>query len=1023
MEWSADTTEEANPAGISYPFRYDLPLHDVFAALSSSLAMRVPLSGAALFRVDDAFELTAAAAWNDSEPGAPHCPLPDHAALTAWFSPRKGARLTSLIEKTNTLCAEIPSTDFPLPWRPGPCCAVLLPFGGKPAGIALFRRAEGHPCWKPGEMETLASLALPLGIFLAGQDFCAEQTLRNRVLNAALDQAKVCIYVTNPRTDEILYMNQTMRENFNLENPEGKICWQVLQKGFERRCDFCPIPLLEKNSVSYPLYHWEEHNTLTGRLFKNYDCLMPWIDGSIAHLQQSIDVTDYQHLWEASRRDELTMLPNRRAGMTKLDAELERVVTDDIPLSVALVDMNLLKHINDNHSHAEGDRALRLTAEVLREGLGGSGFCFRLSGDEFVAIFPGEGHHAAALRMEEIRAELNRRWPAEGLPCAVDFCFGVAEASPGVRISAAEVMARADERMYERKKQLHILEARRRPTVSASPRDECHACDPRMLYQALARSTDSYLFVSDVETGTFRYSRAMVEEFGLPGEVLENAAAVWEAHIHPDDKANFLEANQIVMDGRADYHCVEYRARNRRGEWVWVRCRGALERDSDGKPGLFAGFITNLGQKNKIDPITGLFNKIRMKEDMEPLLRESRLHPLQFMLLGIDSFKNVNNLYGKHFGDETLRIVAQRIQSLLPPHASLYRLDGDEFGVVIRGCRDEARAVYRTLAEAFRHQQEYDGKKFFCTLSAGTASCPDDAKDYESLLHCADNALDAAKQGGKNRQVFFLPEQSEVQRRSLELTELLRESVERDFENFSLAYQPQVTSDGTRVIGAEALARWRCDKYGKVSPGEFVPLLEQSGLIVPFGRWVFQRAAEQCREWTAIRPDFEVSINLSYIQVTSDDMLPFIERILKRLALSPRNIVVEFTESCVMQGNVQTVFDSLRAMGVRIAMDDFGTGYSSLGMLKNLPADVVKIDRTFVRDILHSRFDETFIRFVVELCHHVNIKVCLEGVEHPDEHRLVKNMGLDSVQGYLFGRPVDPVSFTHTFLAKGPKTY
>ena len=257
MEWSADTTEEANPAGISYPFRYDLPLHDVFAALSSSLAMRVPLSGAALFRFDDAFELTAAAAWNDSEPGAPHCPLPDHAALTAWFSPRKGARLTSLIGKTNTLCAEIPSTDFPLPWRPGPCCAVLLPFGGKPAGIALFRRAEGHPCWKPGEMETLASLALPLGIFLAGQDFCAEQTLRNRVLNAALDQAKVCIYVTNPRTDEILYMNQTMRENFNLENPEGKICWQVLQKGFERRCDFCPIPLLEKNSVSYPLYHWE----------------------------------------------------------------------------------------------------------------------------------------------------------------------------------------------------------------------------------------------------------------------------------------------------------------------------------------------------------------------------------------------------------------------------------------------------------------------------------------------------------------------------------------------------------------------------------------------------------------------------------------------------------------------------------------------------------------------------------------------------------------------------------------------
>ncbi len=1023
MAWNDDVEEEVISTQLSSLFRYNQALDDVFAALSSSLAQRIPLDGTALFLFNEKFDVSASAIWSKSKLNDLRSMFPDQAALAAWFSPTRAARLCARLTGTKALCVKIPPTDFPLPYRPGPCCATPLLAGEKIIGIAMFRRAEEQSRWTLDELKALTRLVLPLSIFLAGREFCAEQSLRNHILSAAQTQAKVCMYITNPRTDEILYMNQTMREYFNLENPEGKICWQVLQKNAEHRCDFCPIPFLEKNSAKSPLYHWEEHNSLIGRLFKNYDCLMPWLDGSIVHLQQSIDVTDYLHLWEASQRDDLTLLPNRRAGLAELDAALERVATDDVLLSVALLDINFLKDINNIYSHAEGDRALLLVADVLRHGVGDNGFCFRLSGDEFIVLFPNERRHAAVRRMEDMREELCRRCFAEGLPCAVDFSFGVVEATPGVRASAVEVMSSADEKMYERKKQLHILEAKRRLAAPASPQEERYAYNPRLLYQALSKSTDAYIYVSNIETGVFRYSKAMVEEFGLPGEVIENAAAVWEAHIHPDDKATFLEANQIIVDGRADYHCVEYRARNRRGEWVWMRCRGSLERNDEGKPTLFAGFITNLGQKNKMDPITGLFNKIRLAEDMESLLHNGQPQSVQFMLIGLDSFKNVNNLYGKNFGDEILRIVAQRIQGMLPPNASLYRLDGDEFGIVIRGAQESARSIYHTLARAFRLQQEYDGKKFFCTLSAGTASFPDDARDYENLLRCAGNALDTAKQNGKNRQVFFLPEQSEVQRRALELTELLRESVERDFENFSLAYQPQVTSDGTRVLGAEALARWQCDKYGKVSPGEFIPLLEQSGLIVPFGRWVFQRAAEQCRQWVDLRPDFEVSINLSYIQVTSDDMLPFIDRTLKKLDLSPCNIVVEFTESSLMQGNVQIVFDNLRAMGIRIAMDDFGTGYSSLGMLKNSPADVVKIDRTFVRDIVHSRFDETFIRFVVELCHHVNIKVCLEGVEHPDEHRLVEAMGLDSVQGYLFGRPVDAISFTHTFLVKGPKTY
>ena len=181
---------------------------------------------------------------------------------------------------------------------------------------------------------------------------------------------------------------------------------------------------------------------------------------------------------------------------------------------------------------------------------------------------------------------------------------------------------------------------------------------------------------------------------------------------------------------------------------------------------------------------------------------------------------------------------------------------------------------------------------------------------------------------------------------------------------------------------------------------------------------MFRKAAEQCKAWTTVRPDFVVSVNLSYLQVTSDNMVPFIRDTLDRLDLSPANLVVEFTESCMIRENerTQAIFRDIRDLGIRIAMDDFGTGYSSLGMLKNSPADVVKIDRTFVRDILSSRFDATFIRFVVELCHDVNIRVCLEGVEREEEFERVRPMNLDYIQGFLFGRPVPADVFERDFL-------
>lgn len=880
--------------------------------------------------------------------------------------------------------------------------------------------------WSPEEQSCLHVIALYLGLFFAGKNACSEQEMQNRILNAAMARGKIYLYITDPRTDVILYMNESMKEVFGLQHPEGQICWKVLQTGKTERCEFCPVGHLETHPEEQAVYRWEEYSALTGRFFENYDSLMPWTDGRLVHLQQSIDVTDSKRLYEEASTDELTGLLNRRAGLARLLKQLDSLEKEQgAPLTVALLDINFLKRINDDYGHSAGDRAITLIARAAQGCLKNGNFCFRLSGDEFVLVFCETGRHEAIEYLEKVLENLKTVRRDRRIAFPLEFSFGCFEVRPGHGLNLQDILARADESMYGQKKLMHIRDARRRLEDNARgmPRTAEFDYDSNLLYDALMKSTDAYIFVSNMKTGVFRYSRAMVEEFGLPQEIVENAAAVWGEKIHPDDKQAFLEANQIITDGRADAHCVEYRALNTRGEWVWVRCRGHLKRDAEGTPSLFAGFITNLGQKNKMDHITGQYNKIKFGEDIAVTLRYRPEHPMQILVLGLDGFKSVNERYDRLFGDDVLRVIAQKIQSLLPNDATIYRLDGDEFGIIVSGGRARAETIYRAIAESFRFQQEYDGKKFFCTVSAGCAGYPEDGSGYAVLLQHASAALGESKALGRNRLTFFTSSLIEGQKRSLELLEQLRESMERDHAGFEVAYQPQVVASTGEIMGAEALARWTSPQYGPISPATFIPLLEQSGLIVPFGKWIFRQAMIRCKEWTKFHPRFVMSVNLSYLQVSSGDMVPFIRRTLEQLELNPANLVVEFTESCIIQESekLHGIFEEIRALGIRIAMDDFGTGYSSLGMLKNSPADVVKIDRTFVRDILDSRFDATFIHFVVALCHDVGIRVCLEGVEREEELRRVRPMNLDYIQGFLFGRPVNAETFAHDFL-RSPDT-
>jgi EAL domain-containing protein (putative c-di-GMP-specific phosphodiesterase class I) len=259
--------------------------------------------------------------------------------------------------------------------------------------------------------------------------------------------------------------------------------------------------------------------------------------------------------------------------------------------------------------------------------------------------------------------------------------------------------------------------------------------------------------------------------------------------------------------------------------------------------------------------------------------------------------------------------------------------------------------------------------------------------------------------------------------RMLELTEMLRDSVEHNYRDFSLNYQPQIDASTGSINGTEVLLRWSTDKYGALSPVEFIPLLEKSALIHPVGRWVFRSAIETCKQWIDELKDFTVNINMSYLQLIHPDFVRFVMDTIQAYNIMPKNVVLEITEHFI-ESSATAMTDALlrlREMGIRIAMDDFGTGYSSLNILKMNPADIVKIDRVFVSNLRNSKFDATFIRFIVALCHEMNIKVCLEGVESLDDYSIVQPMELDMIQGYLFGYPLCPEDFQALMQASAKK--
>jgi len=462
------------------------------------------------------------------------------------------------------------------------------------------------------------------------------------------------------------------------------------------------------------------------------------------------------------------------------------------------------------------------------------------------------------------------------------------------------------------------------------------------------------------------------------------------------------------------------------GRPVWIHSMGHTQWQNN-RPVRRTAIVQDITERKQaesevwaqahFDALTGLPNRRMLRERMEQGLRHSRRERCRMALLfvDLDHFKEVNDTLGHDQGDQLLIEAAKRIRGCVREADTVARMGGDEFTVLMTDLHsaDRLEGVLQKMLDALSAVFELSEEQVFVSASIGVTVFPDDAADIEGLLKNADQALYAAKGAGRNRYRFFTPTLQEAIQHRAQLVHDLRIALAE--QQLCVFYQPIVDLMSGAVSKAEALVRWQHPQRGLVSPAEFIPIAESSGLIGPLGEWVFQQAAGQVRRWReTLHPHFQISINKSPVQFENPDSqaIPWIDQ-LRALGLGGESVVVEITEGLLLSDSNDVVEQLLRLAddGIQVSLDDFGTGYSSLAYLQKFDIDYIKIDRSFVRQLVAGSTDLALCQAIIAMAHTLGMKVVAEGIETEPQRQLLADAGCDFGQGYLFSPPVPAPDF------------
>jgi diguanylate cyclase (GGDEF)-like protein/PAS domain S-box-containing protein len=540
-----------------------------------------------------------------------------------------------------------------------------------------------------------------------------------------------------------------------------------------------------------------------------------------------------------------------------------------------------------------------------------------------------------------------------------------------------------------------------------------------------AQGANDGLWDWDMVAGTVYFSPRFEMLLGLSEGELGGTLDDWFSWIHPEDVEEFKLKIMAHREGLSPHFEHEHRMLHKDGGCRWMVTRGLAVRGAEGKAYRMAGSQTDVTIRKRAeeqalydafhDGLTGLPNRALFMDRLgQSLARAKRkdTQRLAVLFMDLDRFKIINDSLGHMVGDQLLVEIAKRLETSLRPADTVARLGGDEFAILLEDIEDlrDATSFAERIQKDIRDPFEIDGREVFTTASIGIAVSGPSYERPEDLIRDADTAMYRAKSLGKARYALFDKAMHASALALLQLETDLRRAVEGG--NFRLVYQPIVSIKGARTAGFEALVRWMHPKRGIVSPTEFIPLAEETGLIIPIGQWILREAFRQLRVWQGRfrqSPPLIISVNLSGVQFLRPELIGQIDLMLREFGIDARNLKLEITESMIIE-NAEYAKDMLlqfKAQDIRLCIDDFGTGYSSMSYLRRYPIDTVKVDRSFISRMDTDQESQEIVRTIITMAHNLGKDVIAEGVETREQLVQIAALRCEYAQGFFFSRPVD----------------
>lgn len=718
-----------------------------------------------------------------------------------------------------------------------------------------------------------------------------------------------------------------------------------------------------------------------------------------------------EHVAYLTYHDPLTRCYNRRAYEQDLEKERHAAA-----LGVVCCDIIGLKKVNENQGHEVANALIVRCADILRAVFVGQK-TYRVSGDKYVIVCAGmkRGHFDACV--EEVRRQIvmngdhmaiGKGWANRNMPLHVI----VAEAESAMLQDKIVYYTARNPVLREGSSQrLSIL-----TFAQGLPDLQKYLTENYFNILFFLRSLsiqEQYVYFGDLRTNTFFITDKLKSTFGFPDNIVTDLFQKWESLIvYEEELENYRADVKDMIEHKRSNHDLRYRVRDRWGNEFWIRCSGYLVWDEKQEtPLFFSGSVVKLEYEFIIDPLTDF----PREQGAVMKLRELMQHYRKCSCIGfrLHNFREINELRGRTTSDSLLRDISVKLLQTFKERMTFLRLDGMRFMAVVHPeyATDLEKDVVFVKETIEKLYQEY-GVDVRKPCSCGIMKELENNMGAREVIDDMLNLLDLAKDTPEESYTVYSQEHIERRKHHSRMMMDLNHDVGNDFMNFRPVVQPTVRTSDMRVHSGEMLLRWT--HGGKdVSPGIFIPLLEQTRQILAVGRWVFEQAVINAKQISAYDPDFVLGVNVSYFQVLDAEFLPFMKATLDKWGVEGQRILVEITETNYNESprTLQKFLESCKEMGIQLALDDFGTGYSSLELLLKHSSDIVKLDRSLMKEMSLSRTNNDFITAIVYACHKFGKKVCVEGVETDFELNNVLEADCDYVQGFYFYRPMELADF------------